>query len=181
MPRNLLLNLKRKKKKNPLPVQKNFKNKKPKVIKGKEYKIWRPKQRTAIRKCSLCSENFSFQKELNDHIAVHHKYKFLYSDRKCGKTFGSANSPKKHKLHHGEMTFQCQACGAKFPFASDLSYHQALHLQEKKIVHIQNVVESIKQSQSLITIITTDPYKNHPRQPLMDVLFVRKHFKEPNI
>ena len=38
------------------------------------------------------------------------------------------------KAHHGEMTFLCQACGAKFPFASDLTYHQALHLQEKNFV-----------------------------------------------
>ena len=82
----------------------------------------------------LCSENFSSQKELNDHVAVHHKYKFLCSDRKCGKTFRSAQTLKKHKLHHGEMTFQCQACRAKFPFASDLSYHQALHLQENNFV-----------------------------------------------
>ena len=65
------------------------------------------------------------------------------------------------------MTFLCQVCRAKFPFASDLSNHQALHLQEKKhlFVHIQNEVENIKQSQSLITIITTDTDKNHPRQP----------------
>ena len=92
------------------------------------------KKRAAIRKCSVCSENFSSQKELNGHFAVHHKYKFLCSDRKCGKTFRSAQSLKKHKLHHGEMTFQCQACGVKFPFATDLSYHKALHFQEKKFV-----------------------------------------------
>ena len=152
------------------------------MVKGKEYKIQQPKNGAAIRKCSLCSENFSSQKELNDHIAVHHKYKFLCSDRKCGKTFRSAQSLKKHKLCHGEMTFLCQVCGAKFPFASDLSDHQALHLQEKNLfVHIQNADENIKQSQSLIAIITTDTNKNHPRQPSIDVLFVRKHFKEPNI
>ena len=33
------------------------------------------------------------------------------------------------------MTFLSQVCGAKFPFASDLSNHQALHSQEKKIVY----------------------------------------------
>ena len=116
------------------PHPKKRKNKKPKVVKGKEYKIWQPKRTATIRKCSLCSENFSSQKELNDHIAVHHKYKFLCSDRKCGKTFWSAQSFKKHKLCVGEMTFLCQVCGAKFPFASDLSNHQALHSQEKNFV-----------------------------------------------
>ena len=111
--------------------------KKAKVVKSKEYKIQQPKKRAIIRKCSLCSEKFSSQKELNGHIAGYHKYKFLCSDRKCGKTFGSSESLKKHKLHHGEMTFLCQVCRAKFPFASDLSNHKALHLQEKNLfVHI---------------------------------------------
>ena len=49
------------------------------------------------------------------------------------------------------------------------------------IVHTQNVVESTKQKQSLITIITTDTNKNCPRQPLTNVLYVTKHFKDPNI
>ena len=107
------------------------------------------KKRDIIRKCSLCSEKFSSQKELNDHIAAHHKYKFLCSDRKCGKAFGSLESLKKHQLCHRDMKFLCQVCRAKFPFASDLSSHQALHSQEKKlIVHIQNVVENIKLRQS---------------------------------
>ena len=80
------------------------------------------------------------------------------------------------------MKFLCSVCGAKFPFASDLSSHQALHLQEKNLfVHIQNVVENIKQKQSLIAIITTDTNKNHPRQPLINVVYVTKHFREPNI
>ena len=111
--------------------------KKAKVVKSKEYKIWQQKKGNIIRKCSLCSEKFSSQKELNDHIAGYHKYKFLCSDRKCGKTFRSLESLKKHKLCHGEMTFLCQVCRAKFPFASDLSNHQAMHSQEKKLfVHI---------------------------------------------
>ena len=32
--------------------------------------------RTAHRKCSLCSESFTSQKELNDHVAAVHNYKF---------------------------------------------------------------------------------------------------------
>ena len=32
------------------------------------------------------------------------------------------------------MKFLCQVCGAKFPFASDLSAHQAINLDEKKFV-----------------------------------------------
>ena len=110
MPRNLLnllpLNLKGKRRKIPSPSKKcRNKKTKPKVVKVKKYKFQWSKKRAAIRKCSLCSENFNSQKELNDPIAVHHKYKFLCSDRKCGKTFGSAQALKKHKLCHGEMTF----------------------------------------------------------------------------
>ena len=92
------------------------------------------KKRAVIRKCSLFSEKFPSQKELNDHIAGHHNYKFLCSDRTCGKAFGSSESLKKHQLHHGEMRFLCSVCRAKFPFALDLSSHQSLHLQEKTFV-----------------------------------------------
>ena len=49
------------------------------------------------------------------------------------------------------------------------------------IVHTQNVVESIKQKQNLITIVTTDTNKHHPRQPLTNVSYVTKHLKDPNI
>ena len=56
-----------------------------------------------------------------------------------------------------------------------------IHKKNILFVHIQNAVENIKQSQNLIAIITADTNKNHPRQPSIDVLFVRKHFKEPNI
>ena len=85
-----------------------------------------------MRKCSLCSESFTSQKELNDHVAAVHNYKFLCSDRKCGKAFGSLESLRKHKLCHGNMKFLCNVCGERYPFASDLSSHQALHLQDKK-------------------------------------------------
>ena len=59
------------------------------VVKSKEYKIWRPKKRHVLRKYSLCSESFTSQKELNDHVVAVHNYKFLCSDRECGKAFGS--------------------------------------------------------------------------------------------
>ena len=114
MPRNLL-NLKTKRKKNP-PHPKKHKNKKPKVVKGKEYKIWQPKKRAAIRKCSLCSENFSSKKELNDHIAVHQKYKFLCSDRKCGKTFGSAQSLLKAQTPPWRNDIFVSSIWSKVPF-----------------------------------------------------------------
>ena len=44
------------------------------------------------------------------------------------------NPFKRHQLCHGDMKFLCQLCRAKFPFASDLSSHQALHSQEKQFV-----------------------------------------------
>ena len=61
-----------------------------------------------------------------------HKYKFLCSSRQCGKTFGSLESLKKHRLRHGEMKYLCQVCGQNFPFASDLASHASIHSAEKK-------------------------------------------------
>ena len=57
---------------------------------------------------------------------------FLCSDRKCGKAFGSLESLRKHKLCHGNVKFLCNVCGEKYPFASDLTSHQALYSQDKK-------------------------------------------------
>ena len=93
---------------------------------SKEYKIRQPKKRPVVKKCSLCSESFDLQLELNLHTESVHKYKFLYSSRQCDKTFGSLESLKKHGLRHGEMKYHCQVCGQNFPFASDfklLSFH----------------------------------------------------------
>ena len=59
---------------------------------------------------------------------------FLCSNRKCGKTFESLESLKKHQLHHRDIIFLCQVCGAKFPFNSDLASHQVLHSEENKFV-----------------------------------------------
>ena len=56
-----------------------------------------------------------------------------------------------------------------------------IHKTKDVIVHTQNVVESTKQKQSLIAIITTDTNKNCPRPPLINVSYVTKHFKDPNI
>ena len=75
---------------------KKHKKKVIRVVKSKEYKIQQPKKREVIRKYSFCSEKFCSQKELNDHIAANHNYKFLCSDKKCGKAFGSLESLKKH-------------------------------------------------------------------------------------
>ena len=95
---------------------------------------------------------------------------------------GVQNPLKSIKLHHGEMTFLCKICGAKFPFASVLSNYQALHSQEKKIVcPYPKYGRKYKTKPELNCHITTDTDKNHPRQPLINVLFVTKHFKEPNI
>ena len=44
------------------PHPKKHKNKKPKVVKGKEYKIRWPKKKSHHQECSLCSENFSTPK-----------------------------------------------------------------------------------------------------------------------
>ena len=99
---------------------------------SKEYKIRRPKKRPVVKKCSLCSESFDSQLELNLHTKSVHKYRFLCSSRQCGKTFGSLETLKKHMLRHGDMKFLCQVFGQNFPFASDLASHEIIHSEEKK-------------------------------------------------
>ena len=85
-----------------------------------------------FKKCSLCSESFDSQLELNLHTKSVHKYRFLCSSRQCGKTFGSLETLKKYVLRHGEMKYLCQVCGQNFPFASDLASHETSHSFRKK-------------------------------------------------
>ena len=77
------------------PCQKRKNKKKVKVVHSKEYKIRWPKKRPVVKKCSLCSESFDSQLELNLHTKSVHKYRFMCSSRQCGKTFGSLESLKK--------------------------------------------------------------------------------------
>ena len=135
-----------------------------------------------MRKCSLCSESFTSQKELNDHVAAVHNYKFLCSDRKCGKAFRSSESLRKHKICHRNMKFLCNICGEKYPLPQTYQVTKPCIRKTKNvIVHTQNVIKSTKQKQSLIAIRTTDTNKNHPRPPLTNVSYVKKCFKNPNI
>ena len=130
-PRNHSQNQKKKKKIHSLLIPKKVRESSG-LLKARSTKFGDQKKRHVVRKCSLCSESFTSQKELNDHVAAVHNYKFLCSDRKCGKAFGSLESLRKHKLHHRNMKFLCNVCGEKYPFTSDLSSHQALHSQDKK-------------------------------------------------
>ena len=90
------------------PHKKGKNKKKVKVVHSKEYKIRWPKKRPVVKKCSLCSESFDLQLELNLHTKSVHKFRFMCSSRQCGKTFGSLESLKKHRLRHGEMKYLCQ-------------------------------------------------------------------------
>ena len=132
MPRNLLIHRMLRKNTNPLPVQRRRARKKVKVVHSKEYKIRQPKKRPVFKKCSLCSESFDSQLELNLQTKSVHKHRFLCSSRQCGKTFGSLETLKKHMLRHGEMKYLCLVCGHNFPFASDLASHETTHSEEKQ-------------------------------------------------
>ena len=77
------------------PCPKKKSKKKVKVVHSKEYKIMRPKKRSVFKKCSLCSESFDSQLELNLHTKSVHQYRFLCSSRQCGKPFGSLETLEK--------------------------------------------------------------------------------------
>ena len=63
------------------PHQKRKNKKKVKIVHSKEYKIRQPTKRPVVKKCSLCSESFDSQLELNLHTKSVHKYRFLCSSR----------------------------------------------------------------------------------------------------
>ena len=164
------------------PHQKRKNKKKFKVVHSKEYKIRRPKKRPVVKKCSLCSESFDSQLELNLHTESVHKYKFLCSSRQCGKTFGSLESLKKHGLRHGEMKYLCQVCGQNFPFASDLASHASIHSAEKNSsALILSVVKCTKLRLNTIAIIITGTNKSQQSHRKLSVRCVTKCSPKSNI
>ena len=124
-----------------------------KVYKTKEYKIHHKKWEV-VKKCTLCKQTFTSQKDLNVHTQDFHNYKFMCKHQKCGKIFSSESSLKKHELHHSKMKFKCNVCCRSFPFQSELNSHQAIHSVEKSLsVLTPDVKENTKPRRSIIDII----------------------------
>ena len=152
------------------------------VVHPKEYKIRWPKKRPVVKKWSLCSESFYSQLELNLHIKLEHKYKFLCSSRKYGKTFGSLETFKNHQLRHGEMKYLCQVCGQNFPFASDLASHETVHSEEKNSSAVtQTAAEATKLGLNTITIIITGTSKSQQSHRKLSVVSVTKSSPMSNV
>ena len=161
---------------------KKCKNKKPKVIKGKEYKIQQPKKEPPSGNVPYVQKISVPKKSSMITLQYITSTSFYVVIESVARLLGVHN-PLKSTNSAMEKWHFC----VKYAEQSSLLPQTCLITKpcicKNKIlfVHIQNAVGNIKQSQSLIAIITTDTNKHHPRQPSIDVLFVRKHFKEPNI
>ena len=148
---------------------------------SKEYEIRWPKKRPVFKKCSLCSESFDSQLELNLHTKSVHKCRFLCSSRQCGKPFGNLETLEKHMLRHGEMKYLCQVCGHNFPFASDLASHESIHSEEKKFKCTYPKCGKRYKTKNTIAIIITGTNKSQQsrRKLRCDKIFSKvKYLKE---
>ena len=164
------------------PCPKKKSKKKVKVVHSKEYKIRQPKKRPVFKKFSLCSESFDSQLELNLYTKTVHKYRFPYSSRQCGKTFGSLETLKNHVLRQGEMKYLCQVCGHNFPFTSDLATHETIHSEEKNSSALTlNAVKATKLRLNTITIIITGTNKSQQSHGKLSVTSATKFSPKSNI
>ena len=112
------------------PHPKKHKNvKKVRVVKGKECKICRPKKEPSSRNVPYVMKSLTLKK--SSMITLNHiTNTSFYAVIESVARLGSLESLKKHELYHRAMKLLCQVCRAKFPFASDLSAQQAIHLDE---------------------------------------------------
>jgi uncharacterized Zn-finger protein len=79
--------------------------------------------------CEFCSEIFSCERFLQDHIATSHRG-FVHRCELCGKVLRSEVTLNVHmqNLHNGEKMRTCDGCGLQFPrLASLISHMRAAH------------------------------------------------------
>lgn len=87
----------------------------------------------SVSKCPDCSEIFTSNKLLSDHIKEKHansnKSKFVCST--CELSFDDEKRLKNHRgLIHGEKPFDCSFCDKKFQYSSQVIWHMRCHQKD---------------------------------------------------
>ena len=164
------------------PPHQKRKKKKVKVMHSREYKIRRPKERPVIKKCSLRSESFDSQLELNLHTQSVHKYRFLCHYRQCGKTFCSLETSKSMGLDMVRWNFSAKFV-VRISHLHQIWLAMQAFIQQKKnsSALILSAVKCTKLRLNTIVIIITGTNKSQQSCRKLSVRSVTKCSSKTNI
>ncbi|GLD50423.1 zinc finger and BTB domain-containing protein 48-like protein [Lates japonicus] len=88
-------------------------------------------------KCSSCSEQFMYKKNLTIHMMKIHGYPKPHACPQCPKTFLTRTELRVHEAakHRGEKPFVCEECGHRASSRNGLQMHiKAIHRNERPFV-----------------------------------------------
>ena len=116
-----------------------------KVIKLSENEVRNQKSKKAD--CEFCSEGFSCEQDLQDHMkTVHHENRF-HKCKQCPKRYRKQHYLKDHERNvHIDAKFVCPECGLKSKLKQNLLKHMEIHSKEKPDRQ-RKPISSLKKSQ----------------------------------
>lgn len=81
-------------------------------------------QRKYVCEHDECDKAFYDVTSLRDHTNVHHRNLKMFLCDICAKSFGTRKHLRQHLLSHGEKTFKCKFCEAKFATTTGRLQHE---------------------------------------------------------
>ncbi|KAG5683263.1 hypothetical protein PVAND_012554 [Polypedilum vanderplanki] len=95
------------------------------------------KKKKKLQYCPLCTKEYDYKKQLNDHIRSFHKKERNTQCDICNRKFYHRDL-KKHIEHvHGEKTLTCEVCGRKYSCYDNLKLHMRYHQVPKYICKVE--------------------------------------------
>lgn len=86
------------------------------------------KSRKKLHYCPLCSKEYDYKKQLNDHIRSYHRKERDTECPVCKRKFYHRDL-RKHIQHvHGEKKISCEICGKMYTCLENLRLHSKYHL-----------------------------------------------------